>query len=312
MTINSSSWFLNASTCIENCPDEALRGINNQLDILKTQVSQKLLKAKRSVGVGVVIIDSKQSQEHDQPYYGRFVKATFTAGINAAPFSIDFSNKNYEGDEEIFIESKLFLLETDNHTGKTISSEVTDEEITEFLTEAGLTNQIPKDKSVDLENIQQRQRFLYAEIIEEAICLVIEKYGEEDDYGVNLGIKNPNDIYEHFGCTSVKKAKKVKVTTAGKTCEAVVSNSVIVKRNLSPYTIYCTENRDTIRTENPGATFSELGRLLAKAWTEMSDAQKKVKHLSPSLQTTASFIHPPRKQYHAIAFIYNTALCQQV
>ena len=43
-----------------------------------------------------------------------------------------------------------------------------------------------------------RRRFAYAEVIADAIHCIIEKYGEEDNMGVSLGI-NCSDIYNWMG-----------------------------------------------------------------------------------------------------------------
>ena len=80
-----------------------------------------------------------------------------------------------------------------------------------------------------------------------------------------------------------------------------------VKRAPSPYIVYCTENRDKIKAANPSATFGELGKLLGAAWGKMSDAQKKVKRFTPSLQITSSTQFP-----NANPLLCNTALRRQV
>jgi hypothetical protein len=118
-----------------------------------------------------------------------------------------------------------------------------------------------------LENIQLKQRFLYAEIIEKAINLVIEKYGEEDDFGVSLGIRDPEDIYEYLECFAVVKAAK--------STKKAKSDAPKVKRAPSPYIIFCNENRDKIKSANPTATFGQLGKLCSEAWAKLNEAGKK-------------------------------------
>ena len=47
------------------------------------------------------------------------------------------------------------------------------------------------------------------------------------------------------------------------------------KRALSAYMFYSQENREKIKSENPEASFGEMGRIMGERWKTMTDAQKK-------------------------------------
>ncbi|KAK9893524.1 hypothetical protein P389DRAFT_198779 [Cystobasidium minutum MCA 4210] len=47
------------------------------------------------------------------------------------------------------------------------------------------------------------------------------------------------------------------------------------KRALSAYMIFSNEQRQTVKEENPDATFGEMGKLLGARWKEMDDNAKK-------------------------------------
>ncbi|KAK4052308.1 Non-histone chromosomal protein 6 [Microbotryomycetes sp. JL221] len=47
------------------------------------------------------------------------------------------------------------------------------------------------------------------------------------------------------------------------------------KRPLSAYMHFSQQNREKIKSENPEASFGELGKLLGGKWKEMSDSEKK-------------------------------------
>ncbi|CAO3645392.1 unnamed protein product [Mucor hiemalis] len=47
------------------------------------------------------------------------------------------------------------------------------------------------------------------------------------------------------------------------------------KRGLSAYMFFSQDQRATVKTENPDATFGQIGKLLGEKWGKMSDAEKK-------------------------------------
>ncbi|KAI9301038.1 putative high-mobility group non-histone chromosomal protein [Cunninghamella echinulata] len=47
------------------------------------------------------------------------------------------------------------------------------------------------------------------------------------------------------------------------------------KRGLSAYMFFSQENRETVKTENPNATFGEIGKLLGEKWRTLEEEEKK-------------------------------------
>lgn len=45
-------------------------------------------------------------------------------------------------------------------------------------------------------------------------------------------------------------------------------------KSLSPFIIFNKENRDKIKTDNPGVSFGELGKLIGNAWKALNETQK--------------------------------------
>lgn len=46
------------------------------------------------------------------------------------------------------------------------------------------------------------------------------------------------------------------------------------KRALSAYMFFANDSRETVRTENPGVTFGQIGRLLGEKWKSLSAEEK--------------------------------------
>ncbi|KAF5117835.1 hypothetical protein DV495_004543 [Geotrichum candidum] len=46
------------------------------------------------------------------------------------------------------------------------------------------------------------------------------------------------------------------------------------KRSLSAYMFFASENRETVRTENPGIAFGQIGRILGERWRALSVEEK--------------------------------------
>ena len=141
------------------------------------------------------MIDSNQSQDQDLGYNmcSRAVRATFTAGPKAAKFTISFSNENVEGDETIVIESDFFRYEGGECDG------VADAVILFFLQKAGLEDALP-ERAGDIidEDPDERRRWVYGDVIYDAVECVLDEYGHEDDCGVGLGM-GCEDIYSWLG-----------------------------------------------------------------------------------------------------------------
>ncbi|KAG8525989.1 Non-histone chromosomal protein 6 [Bacidia gigantensis] len=46
------------------------------------------------------------------------------------------------------------------------------------------------------------------------------------------------------------------------------------KRGLSAYMFFANENRDSVREENPGISFGQVGKVLGERWKALSDKQR--------------------------------------
>lgn len=84
-------------------------------------------------------------------------------------------------------------------TKKDCIGKPTQDEIDEFLTKAGLIGAQTRI-TCERDNINEttRKRFVYAEVINEALELIGEKHGWEDSCGVELGMGN-EEIYGLVG-----------------------------------------------------------------------------------------------------------------
>jgi hypothetical protein len=65
------------------------------------------------------------------------------------------------------------------------------------LESAGLIDAIPKNNDSETFTIEERRRLVFAEMIDEAVVLVLDGYGAEDSCGVGLSM-NEEDIYGHL------------------------------------------------------------------------------------------------------------------
>src|SRR5437764_630408 len=47
-----------------------------------------------------------------------------------------------------------------------------------------------------------------------------------------------------------------------------------VKKAPTGYIIFCSENREEVKKLNPDANFGQIGKILGKMWTKLSDAER--------------------------------------
>lgn len=47
------------------------------------------------------------------------------------------------------------------------------------------------------------------------------------------------------------------------------------KRALSAYMFFANDQREVVRTENPSASFGQIGKLLGEKWKSLSESEKK-------------------------------------
>jgi hypothetical protein len=189
----ASSWEAQCRAEIDGGDADAVRTIAKTLEKLQRAVQERLIKQQQVTGCGVCLIKSNQSQDQDVGcnMCSRSVDASFTAGPKAAAFTISFSCEDMEGDETIVVESELFHYEEGD------CSDVSDDEIAEFLQKAGLFDARSKHAEDD-ESDAQRRRWVYGEVICDAVELVVDKHGHQDNCGVGLGMGS-EDIYGWLG-----------------------------------------------------------------------------------------------------------------
>lgn len=204
---------------------QEIAAIRTHLERLLQQAEAQLCSIKeksqdfRDTGCMVKLVESNESQDQDLGFNmcARQVWAKFTAGPRKAPFHLNIEVKDWEGEEEINIDSNLFDLckeSSDDDDMKDCFGMPTAEEITEFCLAAGMglcpitqsyqssatrtTTTDDDDNENKAQLLLRRQTFAYAEIVNEAFELLGEKYGWEDSCGVGLGIGN-EEIYELMG-----------------------------------------------------------------------------------------------------------------
>lgn len=190
----ANSWALECRSAIEAGDASAVGQIEKQLKTLQWQAQARCIALQQVTGTGVRMVDSNQSQDQDVGYNmcSRSVDSTFTVGPKAVKFSIRFSNENVEGDETILVESDLFRYEDDEF------GEVTDADIGDFLLRAGLQDALPERASGECSDPAVRRRWVYGDVVCDAVECVVAKYGHEDGCGVGLGM-NCESIYGWLG-----------------------------------------------------------------------------------------------------------------
>ena len=137
--------------------------------------------------------NSNQIQDQDLSYNmcSRVVGAEFTAGPKAEIFTITFNNENVEGEDHVVIESELFRCEDGEFDGGD------DTDILAFLKKAGLEDALPHN-AIEYEDPNERRRWVYGDVICDAVQCVVGKYGVQDSYGVGLGM-GCEEIYTWLG-----------------------------------------------------------------------------------------------------------------
>ncbi|KAL8916940.1 MAG: hypothetical protein Q9208_008261 [Pyrenodesmia sp. 3 TL-2023] len=70
---------------------------------------------------------------------------------------------------------------------------------------------------------------------------------------------------------STRKTKASKAETGGKKKK----DPNAPKRGLSAYMFFANDNRDSVREENPGITFGQVGKVLGEKWKALNATQRK-------------------------------------
>lgn len=168
----------------------------------------------------MLLIKSNQEQDEEYEGYDMRVSAEFTAGPQAARFSISFYCKDVgrvafrlQGHLTIAVESDLFTYKQDEHGDESIS-DFDDDAIESFLRDAGLSEALPQrcpgTSWNDADNLsdEERRRWVYGDVIYDAVGLVQEKHGFREIYppchgfrgcGMSLLGMDKQDIYWWLG-----------------------------------------------------------------------------------------------------------------
>ena len=188
---------------------ERAQEIQTQLEALAEAAKAKVYELVKESGdfrggCLVELVDSNESQDQDLGWNtcSRSISAKFTAGPNRTPFSIDISVDDIEGQETIDIGSELFhVMKEHEDTDKSLEDAASPKDIDDFLVKSGLgltpRTRITANRT-DEKDEAVLKRYAYAEVINEAIVLLGEKYGWEDSCGVALGMGN-EEIYDLMG-----------------------------------------------------------------------------------------------------------------
>ncbi|KAI8341308.1 non-histone chromosomal protein 6 [Chlamydoabsidia padenii] len=70
------------------------------------------------------------------------------------------------------------------------------------------------------------------------------------------------------------KETRASKTSSGRS-RTGVKNPDAPKRGLSAYMFFSQEQREKVKTDNPEASFGQIGKLLGAKWKALSDAEKK-------------------------------------
>lgn len=98
-----------------------------------------------------------------------------------------------------------------------------------------------KKKQVNKESDETRKVLFVEDVSENPVVITMSKV-----------------VFDH--CLPQKKAKK---------------DPLAPKKGLSAYMIFAKESRSSIKTDNPDATFGELGKLIGNSWKKLSEDEKK-------------------------------------
>lgn len=179
-----------------------LLAISAELTKLQELATTRLNKMRSVVGLGVVLVDSDESQTVHE-VCSRTVNAKFTAGPAQLKFFIAFE---YSSDGDCTVESAyegdtagLFIIEEG-----IFGRPATDEEILTFLTLAGLKDAVPTCPAATAAassagglTEELRRKYAFCQIVSEAIALVEDKHGAKDNLRMGLGMGS-QDIYVHM------------------------------------------------------------------------------------------------------------------
>ena len=194
----SAAWEEECAALIANGDRDAVSAIAAKLKTLQRSAEARLIdliaaSKPPTPFCRVLLIKSNQEQDEEYEGYDMRVSAEFTAGPQAARFSISFYCKDVgrvafrlQGHLTIAVESDLFTYKQDEHGDESIS-DFDDDAIESFLRDAGLSEALPQrcpGKWYDVDNLsdEERRRWVYGDVIYDAVGLVQEKHGFRENY----------------------------------------------------------------------------------------------------------------------------------
>jgi len=163
---------------------------------LKDNVQQRILTIASEIKDLVILVDSQQTIEEssydDLPE--RKIVANFVVGPKRTKLHFTFETCSNDGDLDVKITCNLFHFSQDDFNEEFDFTPYR-EEISIFFEKAGITK-FPASK-YNGSDVELQKLWYAADIINHCVKVIVEKYGEEDDYGIPLGFV-VDDIYKHF------------------------------------------------------------------------------------------------------------------
>lgn len=137
-----------------------------------------------------------------------------------------------------------------------------------------------KSKSEKLAKVIENKKKWTVQLIKDILGLFgLEKTGTRSDLVERMVdyLMAPSSIKEESSSSGSKKKSAKAAPTKGTKRKAKGDGKAPKKaRAPSAYILFSAETRAEIKSENPDATFGELGALLGQRWKSMDDEDKKV------------------------------------
>eukprot|EP00026_Physarum_polycephalum_P017002 Phypoly_transcript_18075.p1 GENE.Phypoly_transcript_18075~~Phypoly_transcript_18075.p1 ORF type:complete len:253 (+),score=54.77 Phypoly_transcript_18075:81-761(+) len=189
--VSNSAWHIQLEHAIHNAGPEELRNIIAQLKTTTGNAQMKLLSVSTKIEDLVLLVDSNQTHDQDLSFNrnSRKIDATFAVGPNRHPLSLSITNTNTEGENDVKVETDLFLIEEGEFEGPTRES------LREFFEATKITNfTSTKYSGTDTE---KAMLWFLGDVIYHSVGELLAKYGPTDEFGVDIGF-GQDDIYERL------------------------------------------------------------------------------------------------------------------
>jgi len=137
------------------------------------------------------------------------VSAEFTAGPRGkAHFKLTFDVEDNDSDKRIAVDGIMQYSRDDTSSKKERHGKYKDMEIREFLKKAELLDAVPDPEYAGTEYSEtERLRWVYGDVVREAIELVEGKHGVVNGWDLGLGVGSET-IYGHLGLKHSHKRLK--------------------------------------------------------------------------------------------------------